>query len=285
MSSLDDAYAAAVAAAAARRGQDGCPPPDRAWAVALGLADPTGEERAHLRSCPRCRTTWRRLRWQVRHPSWWDLARATRGALEGDEANDLRRHLEGPCPACAARLGRLAPAAGVLFTRPAALPDPRAWAAASGPPLDQGAASPDGRLEAQLVAAGADVVLEVRTRDPGLAGHLAAGGCAAPDGEPLLAFAVLRPDVNGWYAAGMRWDGARLHDRLGGACRDLAARVVGPDLLTAAEAGALRESIARDASDATARAAWRAWAARALEAGGPPAEEIRAVLRELGPPS
>ncbi len=281
MKPLADAFAEEVAAAAASRQARGCPPPDRCWAVVLDLAAWTTDERSHLRVCRACRSAVRRLRWRIRHPSWWTLQRAALGLLDADEAEELQRHLEvDGCGSCAGRLQRLADEDVASYPAVVPLPDPRAWAAADAG-LDRAAVSADRRLEAHLVGHGPDVILEVRTRDASLCGRLMACGCAGGDGEPLLAFAVLRPDVNGWFAAQVRWDAGELHARLGGACRDLLARVLEPTLLTAAEAGALRSSIDRDRADEQAMTAWRQWAGLVREGSEVLAEEMRVLLHQL----
>jgi hypothetical protein len=279
MKPLADAFGDEAAAAAASRRQRGCPPPDRCWAVALGLSAWNDGERPHLSACPSCRSAVRRLRWRVRHPSWWTLQRATLGLLPADEAGEVRRHLEmDGCGSCGRRRQRLAGDEVVSFTAAVPLPDPRTWAAAGGG-LDQAAASADGRLKAHLLGLGRDVILEVRTRDAALDGRLVACGCAGDDEEPLLAFAVLRPDVNGWFAAQVRWDASELHARLCGSCRGLMARVLEPGLLTAAETDALRASIDRDGPDERSMTAWRQWRERALVQPEPLSEEVRVVLR------
>jgi hypothetical protein len=195
-------------------GEPECLPFARARLLALNPAFETRAERLHLTTCRACRRLVERFAEAVPHLPFWTLLRRRAGALSPEERRVVEYHLDAAgCQLCAARAAQLETTVAAVLELPCAIvvtPREVVRAAVPGPTvLLRGG---DAELEADLVRDRDELSLEIRTRQSRLAHSLVAYRFEDREGTELLSgFALLAPDVEGWFAAETALDAAELN--------------------------------------------------------------------------
>lgn len=241
----------------------GCLPFARARELALDPVRWTEDEREHAAGCATCTVLVKRFERAMPHLSLWMLIRRRLGLpLLPVEEHAVRYHLlEGGCRECGERdrrAGELLPNVTLLSgTLPApapagvhaAVPDAVTSACASGSAFDAELALEQGRLG-----------LEVRTRDSRWKHQLVGWTLATRrQREARERFAVLYPDVEGWFVDHSWLDAGELGLGANNPCQEILAAVVDVELLTDAQRDSLLGVVWR-LETAKQRAAWREWA-------------------------
>jgi hypothetical protein len=239
----------------------------RARLLTLDPARTTGDETRHLAGCHRCAHLRDLIEREMPHVSTWLLIRRRLGLpLLPAELHTVEYHLEsGGCRDCRRREAALADRLPKLVRLGSNLPVPMSRAVgASVPTAGVGSQSADGSLEAELVLERGRMGLELRTRSPHWRRQLVGWTLATRrEREADERFAVLQPDVEGWFVDHTWLDVKRL--RLGpqNQCEEILAVALEPEHLGAPQRQRLLQSV-RDAS-AEQRDDWRQWAEEQCE--------------------
>jgi hypothetical protein len=161
----------------------------------------------------------------LRTPDCPPLTRFVAGLSSEEQAH------AADCPYCRnvlARQQRMATAAVVLhFPDAFDIPAPGQMAAKSATDIDLTAGSADGRLEAEFLQDRQGYVLEVRSKDKALEGHVVQYVLCDRDGnEAVEGTFMLQADANDWVAAHVPFDPADLYAPLKGHCSKLELRLL-----------------------------------------------------------
>jgi hypothetical protein len=192
-------------------------------------------------------------------------------------------HLEsGGCRRCQERTNGLERSLGFLIAFDPQLPLRSTSAAlAAGDPTPVPVRSPNAVLQAELYEEGGRVTLEVLTRDQSLNRRLLGYWLSGHGGASISGFAVLRPDVDGWYSAQARFASEELGP-LGTAVQEAVVCLVENEVLTGEEREALLESVRRDVADSELRQAWQEWWGQVRPHRERLPAEARLLLAEVG---
>jgi hypothetical protein len=260
----------------------------RARELALNSVRWTSPEEAHARECRRCERLVQQFTAEMPHLSVWLLIRRRLGMpLLDSEVHSIRYHLdEGGCSECAERdrkteelLPNVALLKGML---PRPLPE-GVHAADAGVPDSAAAAA--GAFEAELALERGQLGLEVRTRDPRWQRQLVGWTLATRrEREACERFAVLHPDVEGWFVDHSWLDAKDLGLGTQNPCQEILAAAVDVELLTREQREALVEVVRRlDLADQ--RGAWQAWALEQQEREdlSPQTHEVLARILQYTP--
>jgi hypothetical protein len=262
----------------------GCLSFARARALALGATAIQAPEAAHLERCRRCTGLIGAFRAAVPHMPWWQMLRRRLGRLSAAEERAAAAHLEEEgCPACFTRWEALGSAREWSILPPGRLrlPDPAA-AGAAAVELEVTARSANGELEADLVEEESSLSLEVRTKNPQLNHSLVGYTLLGAAGEGRLGgLLLLRPDVQGWFAARERFDAASVYATLHGACDELLISPLALDLLGSEEREQLLAAAHRSRHDPELRSTWLEWSTRIRPAFPSLGEETHELLQDL----
>ncbi len=262
----------------------GCLTFTRAAALARDPGRWQAEERSHAARCRRCAQLSRTFAVEMPHLTVWDLLRYRLGVLPEREQRLAARHLgTDACASCRRReeLLRRAADGAALLTFPADLPHPRAAGAAAvaSPSLCRASG---GDLEAELFEDGPDVVLEIRTRKAALNYRLVAYSLRGARGRVWReGFAVLQPDVEGWYTAQLPFRPSELFESLNGRCEEVLVSVVDADALSREERQMLLDSVGRSAGNEYLRHGWKAWVEGAVARSAGLSEEAWDLVCEI----
>jgi len=256
----------------------------RAREVVLDPTRLTSQEKAHLKECRLCCTLVTSLERNLPHLTFWSLLKQALGQLSPSERHSVEYHLEaGGCRSCRARQERLRQSLLPVLQMPSPptpVPPHVVRAAVKGPEVLASAVS--GELEAELIRYRGDLSLELRTRSAPAETSLAAYAFQDERGGSLLdGYAVLRPDVEGWYAAEVDLDAARYHEKVGDRCRVLWVGLVDPAVLSEEEWARVSEATPGPEAESEARGAWLNWCTHTLLAGKDLPAPAQAVLQEL----
>ena len=243
----------------------------RARAVVLDPLRESAQEAAHLAGCRRCRQLIAGFARHLPHLSMWTLIRHQLGAVLPAEREQLDYHLlHGRCRECAGRAERLAqsPLALLQLPPPAPLLDP-AVARAAVPESEVLVQGQNGDLEADLVRDGAELCLEVRTRNPAYWRQLVAYVFESATGDVLLeGYLVLGADVEGWCTAQDSIDPDWFRAKMPSACRSLQIAMVQPAYLSAEEWSRVEAAAPEPDASAGASADWLEFCRRSLADAG-----------------
>ncbi|MGV3721116.1 MAG: hypothetical protein ACO1SX_09420 [Actinomycetota bacterium] len=241
----------------------GCLTFARARELALNSVRWTREEQSHAADCPSCTNLVARFERSMPHLSLWLLIRRRLGLpLQAVEEHAIQYHLvEGGCRECGERdrrAGELLPNVTVLR---GALPIPAApGVQASTAPAATSASASGGALDAELALERGRLGLEVRTRNDQWKHQLVGWTLATRrEREARERFAVLYPDVEGWFVDHSWLDAEELGLGANNPCQEILAAAMDVELLTDAQ----RESIVGlvwRLKSAEQRSAWRDWA-------------------------
>lgn len=241
----------------------GCLTFARARELALNSVRWTSEERSHAAECAACETLVARFERSMPHLSLWLLIRRRLGLpLLPVEEHAVKYHLEeGGCRECGERdrrAGELLPSVTVLR---GALPMPALPGVhAATAPAATSASVSGSALDAELALERGKLGLELRTRDRQWKHQLVGWTLATRrEREARERFAVLYPDVEGWFVDHSWLDAKELGLGANNPCQEILAAAMDVELLTDAQ----RESIVGlvwRLEAAEQRSAWREWA-------------------------
>jgi len=240
----------------------GCLSFARARELALNSIRWTGEETAHAATCGACTSLVARFEKSMPHLSLWMLIRRRLGLpMLPVEEHAIKYHLEeGGCRECGERdrrAGELLP--NVTLLR-GALPTPERAGVQAKTAANTSASASGNAFDAELALERGRLGLEVRTRDARLQHQLVGWTLATRrEREARERFAVLYPDVEGWFVDHSWLDAKELGLGANNPCQEILAAVMDVELLTDAQ----RESIVGLVWRLEAveqRTAWRDWA-------------------------
>lgn len=234
------------------------------------------ESDPHLAGCKSCAGLAAKMSSLMPHASLWELSMLLLGAESGEFA---RKHVdEDRCGDCIERLDSMRGAANRLVHRSHSISLPLATAARAdtlGAELE--GCSPDGSLEFTLICEAEEASLELRSRSPEMEyGLVAYRLLGADSGHAVSDFAVLEPDVDGWYATEIRFQPRRLYRELGETCRGVSAAPINTEQLSEEEQIELATLVSRRAGT---NQAWRTWSHREAGRAHRYAETIARVLK------
>lgn len=265
---VDPFFGEGVPAGAATDAESECTAPGcltfaRARELALSSVRWTSDEQAHAADCATCAKLVARFERSMPHLSLWLLIRRRLGLpLLPVEEHAVRYHLvDGGCRECGERdrrAGELLPSVTVLR---GALPTPAVpGVQASTAPAATSASASGNAFEAELALERGRLGLEVRTRNDQWKHQLVGWTLATRrEREARERFAVLYPDVEGWFVDHSWLDAKELGLGANNPCQEILAAAMDVELLTDAQ----RESIVglvRRLDSPEQRSAWRDWA-------------------------
>ncbi len=263
---------------------DGCLTFGRARALALDPERMTAQEQSHLETCRRCLTLLTSFLRDLPHLPYWVLLRKRLNLLSPQEQRWVEYHLvSGGCRKCRNRDERVAgsPNFPLLLPAPRQLPHP-AEARAAVPEPEVLVRGKGENLEAELVLDRDQLSLEIRTRAEALHYTLVTYAFQDATGEALLdGYAVLGPDVDGWFSAEIPLNPRQFREEVFKMCRHLALAAVLPGGLSDEEWRAVEAAAPTQAGELQTRSAWQVWASRTLLSGASLSEAAIRALSHL----
>lgn len=250
----------------------------RARELVLAGHGPSDDELRHVEACRRCAGLMRQMAAAMPHASFWELAGVVCGIDDGDEGFARRHIKEDGCSGCRVRLESLREQKAKLVCRAAPQMLPTAGAArADHQSAELEGCSPDGSLEFTLICEAEEASLELRSRSPEMK-HALVSYClrGSRDDQSVAGYAVLAPDVEGWFAAEVLLPSERLQHTVGGECRSVSASPVNVELLNEEES----QELAHLARERLAQPEWRAWSQKLASGDGAYAAALHRLLRQ-----
>lgn len=255
-----------------------CIPWARARELVLAGHGPSADELRHVEACRRCAGLMRQMAAAMPHASFWELAGVVCGV--GDDVESFAaRHIETDgCRGCRVRLESLKEQKEKLVCRAAPQMLPTAGAArADHQSAELEGCSPDGSLEFTLICEAEEASLELRSRSPEMRYALVSYCLRGLRAEQSMAgYAVLAPDVEGWFAAEVLLPSDRLQRVVGGECRSVSASAVDIELLNEQEA----KELAHLARERLSQPEWRAWSQKFASQDGAYSTAMKRLLRQ-----
>jgi hypothetical protein len=235
----------------------------RARELALNSTRWTTEEEKHAAGCPACVSLVARFERSMPHLSLWMLIRRRLGLpLLPVEEHAFQYHLvEGGCRQCGERDRRAGELLPTVTHLRGLLPTPlRPGVHAQTAPATTSASAAGNVVDAELALERGRLGLEVRTKDARWKHQLVGWTLATRrEREARERFAVLYPDVEGWFVDHSWLDAKELGLGTNNPCQEILAAALDVELLTDAQRESIVGVVWRLEVPAQ-RSAWREWA-------------------------